>query len=728
MGKNYFLQSDFSSGEITPRMFARVELSQYNNGLRECENWVPMPYGGLETRPGTEFVGEVKDSSDLVAILPFKFNTLETYVVELGDMYARFYTDGGRITEAAGTITGTANVSGEIEITQTAHGYTTGDWVVIEDVTGTLEANATWVITSTGANTYTLDGSVYTNAYVSGGTAKKVYEIATPYAHTDVLDINYVQDANNLYLVHPDYEPRVLTRTGASTFSLAIQETVGGPYSPLNTDTSLTMTPSATTGTGITVTASSAYFTSDMAGMVMRIGGTTGSPAEQGYVEFTTFSSSTVMNADVKHTLSGTTATVDWALGAFGGSNSYPSVVGLVQQRIVYGATDQEPQTLWASGTGALTDFTVNTNDDRAFNATLYSEEANVIRWITGRSEMLVGTSGGEFSLSGVNGSALTPTNVSIKPQTAYGSNSVRPVLSSDSVIFVNRSGRRLRELIFSLERDSYSSPDISLLSPHIFESTPMVAASYQQEPYSTIWMVLTDGTMASVTWLREQKVQAWARHSFDEGVALDIVGLPDNVASQDETYVLMLREANLTAKKYIERFQRIRFTDSHLTGVFSSGARTIYGLNHLEGHIVKIVGDAAIYRDQVVVDGRVTIDDDEPDIETVEVGLGIEAFAETVEPEFGDERNGLSFGKKKRWVRAGVRTVDTESISINDVVQPERSTEDLMDEAVPTPDLFDFTVASFEYESQARLRIGQTIPRSAVVLGLYGIVEVGDQ
>ena len=340
MPKTYYVQSDFSSGELTPKMFARIELDQYNNGMKTCQNWLPMPYGGLETRPGLQFVGAVKDSADTVAILPFKFNTTETYVLEFGDLYIRFYSDGARVTETAGTVTGTADSAGEVEITQTAHGYTTGDWVVIEDVTGTLEANGTWVITSTGANTYTLDDSVYTNAYVSGGTAKKVYEIVSPYAHTDVLDINYVQDANNLYLVHPDYAPRVVTRTGAATFSITEQEIVGGPYEPLNTDTSLTMTPSATTGTGYQCDGFVCLFYVGYGGDVDANWGTTGSPAEQGYVEFTTFSSSTVMNADVKHDLTGTTATVDWALGAFGGSNSYPSVVGLVQQRIVYGATD----------------------------------------------------------------------------------------------------------------------------------------------------------------------------------------------------------------------------------------------------------------------------------------------------------------------------------------------------------------------------------------------------
>ena len=226
---------------------------------------------------------------------------------------------------------------------------------------------------------------------------------------------------------------------------------------------------------------------------------------------------------------------------------------------------------------------------------------------------------------------------------------------------------------------------------------------------------------------LRDQKVQAWARHVFTNGDVVGLVGLPDNVASEDETYVLISRSIDGETKQYLERFRRNTFMDSYLSGALTD-ARTVYGLQHLEGEIVEILGDNAVYRVKTVEDGRVTIDDDEPDLSDVQIGLSALAEAEMVEPEFGNERTGITFGKKKRWVRASIRTVDTISLSINEVIQPERSTEDNMDEAVPTPDLFDFTILSLEYENQARLRFSQTVPRPATVIGAYGIVEVGDQ
>lgn len=722
MSLRHTLQSNFSTGVITPHMFTRSDLDQYNRGFEQCDNWLPLPHGGITTRPGSEFVAKVK-AADTSRLLPFIYSTVQNYAIEAGDLYFRFIAEGARITENAKTITNAVdNGSGLIRLTITGHGYTTNDWTVVESVGGTTEANNTWIVTVIDPNTIDLQGSAFVNAYTSGGTSKKVYTLTTPYLKAELADIRYTQDSENLYLVHPNHAPRVLTRTSVNSFTLTNFVFDGGPYQPLNRDETHTMTASATTGS-ITVTSSTAYFNTNMVGMYMRIGGTTGSPAEQGFVQFTGYNSTTSMNADVKQTLSGTTATDNWANGAWGNDPGWPGEVGFAQQRLIFAKTTKQPKHGWASAIGIPEDFSVSTNDDRAFSFVAESTGGDVIRWLTGKKNVLIGTSRDEFSLSGgTNG--ITPSSAKIEDESNYGSNSVRPVQAGKSVLYVTRTGQKLREMTFDLDADSYISPDLSLQARHVLEGNGIVEMAYQQERDSVLWMALEDGTLASMTWLKDQKVIAWATHTLPGAWVHSIISLPSNSATHDEVYLLVERTIDSTTVRYIERFSYGTFVDSNLQGAI--GGKTISGLDHLEGETVSIIGDGAPYRNQVVVDGSVTVDDDENDITWAIVGLPITATAVPVEPEV-DDGTGTTFGRKKRWPALYLRVLDTMSLVVNSVSIPERSTEDLMDTTVDVPQIQNFRVHPMTYANDAKLTIQQTLPLPATVLGYFGVLEIGD-
>jgi hypothetical protein len=206
-----------------------VDTSKYQTGLRTCLNFIIARHGGAYNRPGTKFITEVVDSTKKSRIIPFIFNNDQTYILEFADQKIRFIRNGARVVEAAKTANN-GTVANPVEITTSAaHGYTTGDTVLIERpstnvLSGMLKelVDNTFAITVTGGTTFTLNGVNGLGFAAWAGTAdvSKVYEITSPYLEADLFDLHFVQSADVITIVHPDYAPRELSRTGHTSWSL----------------------------------------------------------------------------------------------------------------------------------------------------------------------------------------------------------------------------------------------------------------------------------------------------------------------------------------------------------------------------------------------------------------------------------------------------------------------------------------------------------------------------
>lgn len=232
-------QRSFAGGELSPSLYARVDVAKYQIALRTLRNFFVMRHGGAANRPGTKFICEVKDSTDSVRLIPFIFNTDQTYVLEFGDQYIRVIKSGVQQREASKTITGITQADPAV-VSITSHGYSNGDEVYISGVSGMIEVNKrSFKVAGVTANTFEiqtmdgvdLDSSGYT-AYSSGGTAEKVYEISTPYVSSDLSTLQFVQSADVITIVHPSYEPRTLSRTGDTSWILSLlqtEPTIAGP-------------------------------------------------------------------------------------------------------------------------------------------------------------------------------------------------------------------------------------------------------------------------------------------------------------------------------------------------------------------------------------------------------------------------------------------------------------------------------------------------------------------
>jgi len=362
-------------------------------------------------------------------------------------------------------------------------------------------------------------GDLYMRVYkdraqvTSGGPA---YEMVTPYAEADINDLRFAQSADVLYVVHKTYAPRKITRTGHAAWTISEIDFVDGPYFTANLTTT-TIAPSATTGTGITLTASTAIFASTDVGRLVRIKHS----STWGYAKITAYTSATLVTADVKSTFGGTTAVDNWRLGLWSGTTGYPSCVTFYEDRLWFAGATQSPQRLDGSKSGVYESFAPSATDgqiadDYAIGISLNANNVNAIRWMVDDEKGLIaGTAGGEWIVRpSTQSEAMSPSNVKASRPTTKGCANVQAIRAGKASIFVQAAGRKLRELAYVYTDDGFSSPDMTTLAEHITLSG-IKAIAYQQEPYSIIWCVRNDGLLAALTYEREQDVIGWHRHQI---------------------------------------------------------------------------------------------------------------------------------------------------------------------------------------------------------------------
>jgi len=519
MGKQLLSIPSFTAGELSSSMEGRTDFAKYFNGATNIENFVVMPHGPITRRPGTYFVSEIKTSANKTRLIPFTFSTEQTYILEFGNQYIRFFKDDGQIVEANKTITGITAANPAV-VTSNSHGYSNGDFVTISSVVGMTEVNGkTFKVADKTTNTFELqdvDGtdinsSGYT-AYSSAGVANRIYQITTSYTTAQLFDLKFAQSADVMYICHPSHEASKLSRTGHTSWTLSeVDFAETGPYMDTNTTTT-TLTPASSgTGTGVNITASSTtginggdgWQTTDV-GRILKF--------NSGEAVITARTNTTVVVCTITKAFANTDATAAFNLGSFSDTTGHPSVVTFFQQRLVFAGTSDQPQTMFFSKSGDYENMTAGTDADDAMIYTIASNQVNAIKAMKATRTLIVMTTGGEYAVSAGTASAITPTNISIIKQSNYGSAGVDALSIGNATIFLQRAKRKMRELAYNFDTDGYVAPDLTILSEHITESG-ITQMDYQQEPYSVVWGARTDGVLAGLTYNRLENVVAWHRH-----------------------------------------------------------------------------------------------------------------------------------------------------------------------------------------------------------------------
>jgi hypothetical protein len=333
----------------------------------------------------------------------------------------------------------------------------------------------------------------------------------------------------------------------------------------------------------------------------------------EGTVKITTVTSATAAIATVQNPVGSLDATKLWSEGAWSEHRGYPAVVAFFEQRLMFAATENNPQTVWGSKSGDFANFQPGTLDDDAINYTIGADRVNVIRWMQPQTQLLIGTIAGEWKMGGSDiGEPITPANVSIRRQSTYGSKDVAAQLVNDVVLFLQRQGRKVREMTLDPAnvQDKYVAPDMTILAEHITESSVKEIA-YQQQPDSILWCVREDGALIGMTYERDQDVIGWHRHSTDGKVeSLSIIPGAD----EDEIAVIVQRLIDGNVVRYIEIFAPRNwgadqadcfFVDSGLT-FDGGGSKAITGATSATEIVITAVGHGFSNGDQVRIDGVV--------------------------------------------------------------------------------------------------------------------------
>lgn len=533
------VQTNWTSGAVSPRFKGRPDVGKFQNAALIIENALVFPLGGIANRSGTRFVIEAKNQASATTLFPFEFSDIQAYVIEAGVNYFRFYRNQGQIVApnvTASITNGTfdADISGwtnrsagsgaiafdtdhmnlvgagtgnearaeqNISITETSTVH-----VLRFEVDGTLGKFVNVRIGSTSGAVNILAEAAFgighhcveftpgaSNAFLqfrndeSASTTLQIddvslvdnaaVEIGSPFAAADLPDFNISQSADTAYLAHSTYAPYKLTRSGHSSWSLT---------------------------------------------------------------------------------------KVNFGTNPFTTSTTYPAAVGFFEERLVFGGTTDNPNKLWFSKAGDFENMDPASGDPAdAIIVTIADGEVNIIRWFeTNGGIMVIGTLGAEYLVSRQDRTeALNPDNIKIEPQTNYGVRQAHAARVNNTVIFVQRLGHKIREFVFDFESDAYVAPDLLLLAEHFGKGATLEDLEYSQDPTSVLWCRRSDGILLGATLERRQEVIAWHNHKIagtdgarSYGYIESITKIPG--ATHDELWLCVRRTINGGTKRYIEFFE----------------------------------------------------------------------------------------------------------------------------------------------------------------------------
>ena len=762
-------QYNFSGGEFSPLLAGRVDAERYASGLDTCLGFIPLLQGPVLRCPGTRFRGYTADVGNVTGRLQrFQFSTTQSYMlVFTNNKLQIYYASGEPVLEASQAITGVTQANPGVVTYSGADNYANGDEVILDGIVGMTELNGRRFIVAnvdTGANTFELtdqggsnvDTSGYT-AYSSDGTVEEVYTVTTTYTTAELFQLVMVQSADVLYITHPDHKPAKLTRTGNTAWTLTDITFTDGPYDLLNSGDT-TITPSATTGAGITLTASAVTginsdqgFLSTDVGRFVRLRHT----ATWGYALITAWTSSTVVTATVINDFGATTATAFWRLGVWSDTTGYPAVCQFHDDRLWYGGADGFPQRIDGSRVAdydafAPTETDAVVLDDNAVGVTLQSQDVQRVRWIASSNEgLLVGTVSSEFLVAPSEvGASIVPGDVTAKPVTYHGSTTIQTIQADNATIFVQRAGRKIREVNANLTASGFIAPDLTQIAEHITESG-ITQLAFQQEPHSLVWATRTDGVLVSITYERDAQggLKAAAARRVLGGTsnvggsaaeAISVQSLPNEDGTKDILWVLVKRYVNGNTYFCVETIEfedqnsaeqeDFMYLDSAII-YDSSSSDTITGLWHLEGETVAVLSDGFVQPDVTVSGGQVTL---EQAASVVHLGYNFNSRIKLLRPEAGSQI-GTAIGKTRRVHRVAIQLLRSMGMSIGENFTDMkdlifRTSGNATNTAVPLFTGLKDGPVTFHYDLNNQICIEQSQPFPANILGISWTMHTNDR
>lgn len=486
----YRVKRSFSSGELSPLLEARTELSSVKQGCRILRNMHLLPQGPVTRRNGLEYLNALTydpNNASTIALpfyediisyrqIPFVFSAITSYnIIFLSTnkfTYILFSMGDGYDLE--------------------------GTWRDAGLIPDPIDPTIPYLLT--------LDRAA------SGLSNPKAFNI-------EASEFDYAQVRDVMYIAQSDIPPLQLSRLGHDNWEI-IPMTFVGP------------------------------------------------PAEWNYVDYE---------------------------NVYG----YPSKVSFYEQRSVWASSPGYPDRIWISEAGNFINLTLPTEllPSSPITAVAASGQLNKIEWLSSANELLMGTSGDEWTI-GAGNQEFTPQTIQILRQTNQGGESLKPEMINSNTIFLERLSKTVNALVYSEEYGGYVAKDLSIIAPHITENKVIIDWAYQQTPHSILWVILDDGTMAGLTYQAEHEVLGWHTHDT-HGSLISVNCTPNKYHRETDTWFMVRRLVNDKDVLYLERFHHEFVENTTAEAFFVDSGKTYVGVPKKEFNVPHLANtDVAVLAD----------------------------------------------------------------------------------------------------------------------------------
>ena len=343
----------------------------------------------------------------------------------------------------------------------------------------------------------------------------KIETLVSPWLTADLSKLQYVQRFDSIYFVHPNYNPRILTKTSngfnVSLFKFAANTNMALyiPFKRFNDtqDITITISTSVIDNNHATFTTNVDLWDNTWVNTRLLVNG------NQWIIE-------SVQSARVATVFTNgnfsipQSAIQDWWEAVFGDRRGWPISVLFYQNRLIFAGTKTSPSDIWMSKTAEYNNFDTGTGlDDEAIYTTLLSAQHHQICTMVGADSLQVLTSVGEWAISN---SPLTPSNVDIKQHTSVGSvinKYLPPQKIEGATVFIAQSGKDIRELDLDTLNQKYNATDLCVFAKHLMNNP--VSIAYNPLLHK-LFVIMDDGNMAVLNKYINTNVSAWARYTTD--------------------------------------------------------------------------------------------------------------------------------------------------------------------------------------------------------------------
>lgn len=613
------IQGDFTAGELSPALTARVDLSKYGKGCQLLQNFLVQAHGGAVKRPGFELLGELGEDWTDAVLVPFVFNQEQAYCLVFGERKLLVAVHDGFVIDDDGQ-------RYEAESPYTLEQAKNLSWVQSADVLFLACAGiAPQQLKRYGHADWRFEAMTFTSPLPSPANATAVNAgssgtLNTPYTY-------YVTAVN---------------ADGKESGKSNAANVTGCASNNWPATRSITVSWSAVADARSYRIYKTSY--NGRAGYVAEVTNTSWS--------------------DLNYTPSTSEGAPDYD-DPFP-EEDYPGCVALFEQRLVFASSPNRPQTIWMSKSGDYTNFATYkpAAADCPIELTIASQEVSPANWLVSLRSLIMGLDGSEWEITcRADNSAFSASNAKVSPQSYWGSSLRKVIIIGNVILHVSSSGRQVRSLQYEFAADSYNGMDLSIMTQHLLEGYRITDWTYQKSPDSIVWVVRNDGVLLGLTFQAEHQISAWHRHVTD-GQFLRVCSVPHG---QDYSlFALVKRGDRLLLERQADRYlpghdETMIFADCAQVYSGRQPVREISGIRFLDGKTVSILADGAVVAPRVVENGRVTLD--QPASHVV-IGLPYVAELRSMPVEIAGQE-GASVGMKKQINAVGILFKDSLGVKV---------------------------------------------------------------